>query len=259
MASQIIESYISLLIPMLAWVVFWYLISIVINRNDFVDVAWGLGFIYITFWLTINNDPLILQYIVNGLVALWGLRLAIYLFSRNRKKKEDYRYKQWRDDWGKWFYIRSFLQVYVLQTVLMLFIALPLVFVSNLQGLALNGWSAIGIICWLIGFYWQVVGDYQKGQFKKSPSNNGELMTSGLWSKSRHPNYFGEILMWWGVWLVLIPYSLGWTTVISPIVITYLLLKVSGVPMLEAKQRKHPDFEEYSKRVPAVFPRWMNN
>ena len=255
MATEIIEAYASLFIPMGAWVVFWYLLSILINRNDFVDVAWGLGFIYITFWLTIDNSSLVIQYLANGLVAIWGLRLALYLFFRNRKKKEDYRYKQWREDWGKWFYIRSFLQVYVLQTVLMLVIALPLIYVSVLDVKKFNWLSLLGAVIWFVGFYWQAVGDYQKGQFKKDSKNKGKLMTEGLWSKSRHPNYFGEILMWWGVWLVLVPYPFGWIAVISPITITYLLLKVSGVPMLEAKQRKHPDFKEYSQSVPPVFPK----
>ena len=244
---------------MLGWILFWFLLSVVIKRNDFVDVAWGLGFIYVAFWVTFKHNPSVLQYIVNGMVALWGLRLAIYLLQRNSNKTEDYRYKQWREEWGKWFYLRSFLQVYVLQTVLMLVISLPIVLASSLNSSSVN-WitAALGIGIWAIGFYWQTVGDYQKSRFKKDQSNNGKLMTSGLWSKSRHPNYFGEVLMWWGVWLVIAPYNLGWLAAISPITITYLLLKVSGVPMLEAKQRKHPEFEAYKNKVPAVFPKWIN-
>ena len=223
-----------------------------------MDVAWGLGFIYISLWVTIDNSPLYLQYLVNGLVAVWGLRLAIYLLHRNTNKQEDYRYKQWREEWGKWVYLRSFLQVYVLQSFLMLIIAFPIVLVSTMQEPKIGWLSAFGIIVWLIGFYWQSVGDYQKSQFKKDRSNVGKLMTDGLWSKSRHPNYFGELMMWWGVWLVIVPYALGWIAIISPMAISYLILKVSGVPMLEAKQSKHPDFSAYKNKVPTVFPKWIN-
>ena len=258
MVAQIIDAYIELLMPMGAWVIFWYFLSILIKRNDFVDIAWGLGFIYITLWLTIKSEPRFLQFVVNGMVAAWGLRLAIYLFYRNLKKNEDYRYKQWREDWGEWFLLRSFLQIYILQTFLMLIIALPLILVTIIEPLKFSLISLLGILCWGIGFYWQTLADYQKSKFKNNIDNVGKLMTSGLWSKSRHPNYFGEMLMWWGIFLSLIPYSYGWIGIISPIVITYLLLRVSGVPMLEAKQSQHPEFKAYKETVPAVFPKWIN-
>ena len=257
MVAQIIDAYIELLMPMGAWVIFWYFLSILIKRNDFVDIAWGLGFIYITLWLTIKSEPRFLQFVVNGMVAAWGLRLAIYLFYRNLKKNEDYRYKQWREDWGEWFLLRSFLQIYILQTFLMLIIALPLILVTIIEPLKFSLISLLGILCWGIGFYWQTLADYQKSKFKNNIDNVG---------KNKHrdcgPNR-GTPVFWRDADVVgyisfLIPYSYGWIGIISPIV-TYLLVRVSGVPMLEAKQSQHPEFKAYKETVPAVFPKWINN
>jgi len=255
MADQIIQSYQVLLLPMLGWVLFWYILSLIIKRNDFVDVAWGLGFVYIAFWVTLDTSPRPLQFVVYGLIALWGLRLAIYLLIRNAKKpEEDWRYLKWRKEWGRNFYWRSFLQVYVLQTLLMMIIAIPIVLVS-ISTTSMSIWMLPGVLLWLIGFYWQVIGDYQLKQFKAKPENKGRFIHTGLWAKSRHPNYFGEICMWWGIWLVILPMPYAWTGVVSPLLITYLLLKVSGVPMLERKYIGNAEFEDYQKRTPAVFPK----
>lgn len=254
MVEQIAQAYQGLLLPMLGWVVFWYLLSLILKRNDFVDVAWGLGFVYIIFWQAVHTSPGPFQLIVYGVISLWGFRLAIYLLIRNSKKQEDWRYLNWRKEWGKHFYWRSFLQVYVLQSVLMMIIAMPIIIVS-LSKLELRYTLLPGIILWLTGFYWQSVGDSQLMKFKADPLNNGKFIQNGLWAKSRHPNYFGEICMWWGVWLIILPVPMAWFGIVSPVMITYLLLRVSGVPMLEKKYDGNPQFEAYKAKVPAVFPK----
>jgi steroid 5-alpha reductase family enzyme len=255
MVDQIIQSYQALLLPMLVWALGWYLLSLIIQRNDFVDVAWGIGFVYIIFWQSFQTKPGLLQFVVNGLISLWGLRLGIYLLVRNAAKpQEDWRYLKWRKEWGRSFYWRSFLQVYVLQTILMLIISIPIV-LASISTSTISIWMLPGMLLWCIGFYWQVVGDQQLKRFKSKAENKGHFIQAGLWAKSRHPNYFGEICMWWGIWLVVLPLTYGWLGIVSPLLITYLLLKVSGVPMLERKYVGNSEFEDYQRRVPAVFPK----
>lgn len=256
MGDQIIHIYSQVLMPMIGWVTFWYALSIMLKRNDIVDIAWGLGYIYFSFWVAIHSEHGLLQYFIFGLIFLWGARLAIYLFFRNRGKKEDFRYKQWREDWDKSFYLRSFFQVYVLQTLLLMIIALPIVIASINSQMELK-WTVIpGAFLWLIGFYWQTKGDAQLMRFKKNPENRGKIIQIGLWAKSRHPNYFGELCMWWGVWICLSTYPMGWLALISPLLISYLIIKVSGIPMLEAKYDNNPDFQSYKKRVPVLVPKF---
>jgi len=254
MVDQLISAYTVLLLPMSGWIVFWYLLSLVLKRNDIVDIAWGLGFVYIAFWLSSDNQLNNYQYLVNGLVTFWGLRLATHLLIRNARKKEDWRYLNWRKEWGSTFYWRSFLQVYVLQTLLMMVIALPIVLAASTQ-VSLNLMVLPGAICWLIGLYWESVSDWQLMKFKRDKNNIGKFIQSGLWAKSRHPNYFGEICIWWGIWLVCAPYSFRWIALLSPTIITYLLLKVSGVPMLERKYKGNSLYDAYKAKVPAIWPK----
>lgn len=256
MGGQIIELYYQALIPMLGWVGAWFVLSLLLKRNDIVDIAWGLGYIYFSFWVAVNSEQGTLQYIVFGMVFIWGARLAVYLFIRNRGKKEDFRYKKWRDDWGSSFYIRSFFQVYFLQTLLLLIIALPIV-IASINARSELEWTLIpGLTLWLIGLYWQTAGDAQLMRFKNDLSNKGKIIEIGLWSKSRHPNYFGELCMWWGIWICLSIYPMGWLAIVSPLLISYLIVNVSGIPMLEAKYDNNSDFQNYKKRVPALVPRF---
>lgn len=255
MVEVILDAYQGLLFPMVVWAVFWYLVALLVKRDDFVDIAWGLGFIYIIYWLAHQyrlSGPDALVYIP---VVFWGFRLSGYLFWRNVAKPEDYRYAQWRKEWGKHHWWRSFLQIYLLQNVLLLIIALPIIYISAFVPHEFGWWIIPGLLLWAIGMYWEGVSDWQKSNFKMDPLNRGKIMKSGLWAYSRHPNYFGEICIWWGIWIIVGPYGQGWVTIISPIVITFLLLKVSGVPKLEEKKSKIIDYQRYMKDTPAVFPK----
>jgi len=233
----------------------WFIASQVRGRNDVADVAWGLGFILAALVSLVaagEYSPRAL--LVTGLVAVWGVRLALHIHSRNRGKGEDPRYRKWREEWGSTFVIRSFLQVFMLQGALLVLVAVPVIFVNASPASPFNWLDALGALVWLVGFAFEAVGDLQLSRFLREPANRGKLMTEGLWRYSRHPNYFGEVTLWWGIWLVAAAVPGGWKTVVGPLAITFLILKVSGVPMLEARYEGRADFREYKRRTSAFFP-----
>jgi len=239
---------------------FWFAVSFLIKRNDVADVAWGLGFVLLA-WVSlfISETNSILGIIVTLFVTVWGLRLAWHIHSRNKGKTEDYRYLAWRKQWGKCFYLRSYAQVYMLQGTLLFLIALPVLVINSNLGGDVSILAMLGIAVWIIGFFFEVVGDSQLARFIQNQDNKGKLMTTGLWSYTRHPNYFGEVTLWWGIWLVALSVPYGWATVIGPLTITTLILKVSGIPMLEKKMTEHPDFAEYKKRTSVFIPWFRKN
>lgn len=233
----------------------WFIYSIMKKRNDVADMAWGVGFVLLAwsaYFVSGGSNNLAL--LVNVLVSLWGIRLAIHISRRNRGKSEDYRYLAWRKEWGRWFYLRSYLQVYLLQGLLLFVIALPVAVLNSSTSYVISWVQLVGIAVWLIGYIFETVGDYQLSQFIKDPANKGRLMQGGLWAYTRHPNYFGEVTLWWGIWLITISTTDSLFTIIGPITITFLILKVSGIPMLEKKMANNPEFKEYSRRVSVFIP-----
>ena len=232
-----------------------FLIAVLAKDNSIVDVAWGPGFILVavvTFWLRPGSEARHL--LITLLVAIWGLRLAIHIYLRNRGRGEDFRYAKWRKDWGRWFIPRSFFQVFMLQGIFMLIISSPLVLVNRSPESGLTLLDALGGILWFIGFLFEAVGDYQLKRFKQKPESKGKIMTTGLWKYARHPNYFGEATMWWGIWLIVLSVDSGWAAIISPLTISFLLLKVSGVKMLEKKYAGNEEFAAYARRTSPFFP-----
>ncbi len=241
-------------------------ISVILKRNDIADVAWGTGILlvgivgYLYGYVLTDGGNSGLSLLLLLLYTLWGLRLTYRIGKRNlRKSEEDYRYKRWRDEWGRWFYLRSYFQVYILQGVLMIVVGFPLLLVgfSGAGMLGMSYWMLLGIALWCIGYFFEVVGDHQLDQFiakKKAGETDKNIMTAGLWKYSRHPNYFGEVTMWWGIWLMVAHIPLSWVALISPVMITFLILKVSGVPLLEEKYAGESEWEEYKKRTSIFFP-----
>ncbi|GAC1434570.1 MAG: DUF1295 domain-containing protein [Terriglobales bacterium] len=233
----------------------WFLISVLLRRNDVADVAWGLGFVLLawtSFFLSGAKGTRGL--LVSTLVSLWGMRLAWHIFARNRGRAEDYRYQAWRLEWGKWFYARSYAQVYLLQGALLFLIATPVLILNRSSG-GISGFLwAIGVCVWLSGFFFEVVGDAELARFAKDQHNRGKILQSGLWRYSRHPNYFGEIAQWWGIWLVALGVVGGWSGIIGPLTITILIIKVSGIPMLEKKMSQNPEFADYKRRTSILLP-----
>ena len=232
----------------------WFVIAVYKKRNDVADIAWGIGYILICIFLLIrfSTSPVILLLYI--LVTAWGLRLSLHIYYRNKNKTEDFRYKAWRNEWGKSFYIRSYLQVFLLQGLFLLIIISPVIHAAVAESLQWNIFTWIGLSCWIIGFYFQAVADWQLAFFKSNPKNKGLIIQTGLWKYSRHPNYFGEILMWWAIFIITIPFTNSFYFIISPLTITLLLVFVSGIPMLEKKYKGNPAFEDYKKRTSALIP-----
>lgn len=248
--------FLTLALVLFVYMNFWFVLSLIKKRNDVADVAWGLGFVLLTwvsFFMMRTTQPMAI--LVATLVTVWGLRLAWHIHERNKGKAEDYRYLEWRKQWGKWFYLRSYAQVYLLQGIFLYLIVSPVLVINSAQGSLVSALSIIGIIVWAIGFFFESVGDRQLAQFIRNPANKGKLMTSGLWAYTRHPNYFGEVTQWWGIWLVALGVpTFGLISIIGPLTITFLILKVSGIPMLEKKMEQHPEFAAYKRRVSVFFP-----
>ena len=165
-------------------------------------------------------------------------------------------YAQWRKDWGKLVIIRSFFQVYMLQGALMMLIAFPVVLIHEQTNQTITLMTLIGACIWIIGYFFEVVGDAQLRAFKQNTENKGKLMTTGLWAYTRHPNYFGEAVMWWGIFIIALSADVTLISIISPIAITYLLVFVSGVPMLEKAMEGRPGFEAYAKKTNKFIP-WL--
>jgi steroid 5-alpha reductase family enzyme len=233
----------------------WFLFAWAKGRNDFADVAWGLGFVGVAgVSLVAGNSYSFRGVQVSGLVLLWGLRLALHIHARNSGRGEDPRYRQWRETWGRWFLLRSFLQIYLLQGTLLVVVATPIIFANASADTPLGAVDFLGLAVWLTGFLFEAVGDWQLLTFMRNPVNKGKIMTSGLWRFSRHPNYFGEVTLWWGVWLIVCSLPNGWMTLIGPLTITVLILKVSGIPMLERRYAGRADFEAYKRRTSVFLP-----
>lgn len=237
----------------------WFIVSIIRKRNDVVDTAWGLGFVMLAWLSFILHDfeSGLRGILVGILVSIWGLRLAYHIYKRNKGKAEDYRYLAWRHTWGKWFYIRSYFQVYILQGVLLFLVVLPVLVVNKNLGTSLTVLDFVGLMLWIIGFFFESVGDRQLAVFIKNPENTGKLMKEGLWKYTRHPNYFGEVTMWWAIWIISLSANIVWFSILGPLTITILILKISGIPLLEKKMKENPDFINYSKKTNMFIP-WFN-
>lgn len=248
------KPYLVLALVLFFYMTLWFVISVIKKRNDVADIAWGLGFPLIswTAFFIYGFSPISL--LTNILISIWGFRLAYYIFQRNRRKPEDPRYQAWRQDWQKNFYLRSFLQVFMLQGLFLYLIVQPSIFINRSLPSEFNFLAIIGLIVWLIGFYFEVVGDWQLAQFIKNPQNKGKIMQQGLWRYTRHPNYFGEVTLWWGIFIIALSIPGSLFTIIGPLTITFLILFVSGIPLLEKKYLDRPDFQDYKKRTSVFFP-----
>lgn len=235
----------------------WFGLSLWLKRKDVIDIAWGAGFIFLA-WASLSFRELPLDeraYWILFLVSLWGMRLSFHTVRRNLSKEEDWRYHNWHDGSGCKRALCSFFQIFMFQGALMMIIGLPVVYGLRLISLPLFSVNYPGLVLMLFGLFLEIVADQQRYNFLKKPVNKGKLISSGLWRYSRHPNYFGEILFWWGLYLLVLGAPKSWMLIISPLTITYILLFVSGLPM-EKRYHGRPDFEEYRRRTSALIP-WI--
>ena len=234
-----------------------WLLSLMKRDASIVDVFWGLGFVVVA-WLTFLEADGYLgrKVLITLLTTIWGLRLALHILIRNWGHGEDRRYQAWRAQYGARFWWVSLFTVFGLQGVLLWAISLVLqVGQISVIPARLVMLDLVGAIIWAVGFIFEAVADWQLYRFKADPENKGKVMKKGLWAYTRHPNYFGESLVWWGLFLITLATPGSAWVVISPLLITLLLLKVSGVTLLEKTiVDSRPEYADYIKSTSSFIP-----
>lgn len=256
-----------LIMPMLVTYLYFttiFVIATIIKNNSIVDIGWGMGFV-IGSWVTlaITENPTVLSYLVVGFITLWGLRLSIRLLKRNYGKPEDFRYAQWRKEWGENVVIIAFFRVFMVQGIINFVVGSAGYAIIKFNTFDFSGLEQafvyLGLLIAFVGLFFEVVGDEQLRQHIKKGTRT--LLQSGLWSITRHPNYFGEIMIWIGLYIaglsMLVDGSISViyyvTLVLSPLIMSTVLIKIS-TPLLEKNMEKYAGWEDYKKRVPMIFP-----
>ncbi|HRW38103.1 MAG TPA: DUF1295 domain-containing protein [Aquihabitans sp.] len=235
-----------------------WIVSVVVADASIVDIVWGAGFVVVAATsLAVGDGWDARRQLLLVLVGIWGLRLAGYLAWRNLGHGEDKRYQAMRRRWGDRFWLVSLVQVFLLQGVLMWIVSLPVQLASTAAEPADFGLLAyLGVALWFVGLLFETLGDAQLARFKADPDNEGQVMDQGLWRYTRHPNYFGDFCAWWGVFLVAAETGVARWGVVGPVVMSFLLLRVSGVTLLEKTiGKRRPGYEAYAQRTSAFFPR----
>lgn len=233
-----------------------WLLSLALKNASIVDIAWGLGFVAVAWSVRFAVDGVTArQNLLVALTSVWGLRLGGYLFIRNHGKGEDFRYRAMRKHWGPKFPIISLLTVFTLQGVLMYVVSLGVQLGQAATSPSLGVLAWVGVAVWVVGLTFEAVGDWQLAAFKRDPANQGKVMDRGLWRYTRHPNYFGDACVWWGIALVAAETGIGRWGLLGALVMTVLLLRVSGVALLEKSlSRRKPGYAEYVARTSAFVP-----
>lgn len=233
-----------------------FIVGLLAKDNSLIDIAYGPAFMVACWgaWLLGERTDHFRPLLLLGCVTLWGVRLGLHIGLRHRGRGEDFRYRAFRESWGETFVWRSFLQIYMLQGAVVLVVALPILLAIAQPGNGPRWTDVLGVLLFGCGFFFEVVGDWQLSRFKRDPAHRGRLIEEGLWRYTRHPNYFGEAVLWWGIFCIGLGSPAGLWGVASPLTICFLLLKVSGIPMLEAKYNGNPQFEAYKARTNAFFP-----
>ena len=233
-----------------------WLISIKIRNVSIVDLFWGFGFVvasavYFIFTEGLETRKILLM----TMVAIWGLRLSIYLAWRNLGKGEDFRYQKFRKDYGdsRYWWI-SFFQTFLLQGILMWLISAPLLGAQFYSRNTIGIIDMMGVVVWIIGFIFEAGGDIQLARFKADPSNKGKVLNTGFWHYTRHPNYFGDAAIWFGYALICLSAGSYWP-VLGSVLMTALIIKVSGVALLEKTlNTTKPGYQEYVQKTSAFIP-----
>ncbi|MBY0279316.1 DUF1295 domain-containing protein [Candidatus Binatia bacterium] len=236
-----------------------WLVSLRARKASIVDIWWGPGFALIallSFALT-PAGALSRRQLVLVLTTIWGLRLGTHLLVRNTGRDEDFRYAAMRASWGHGFGMKSLPRVFLLQAVLMWVVSFPVqAAMRSATPVTLGFLDYAGIVLWAFGLFFETVGDLQLARFKADSANAGRVMDRGLWRFTRHPNYFGDACVWWGLWLIAVAVPGGFWSAIGPVTMTVLLTSVSGVPMLERTiAERRPGYDEYARRTSAFLPR----
>jgi steroid 5-alpha reductase family enzyme len=251
---------------LLLYLVFAFIVGTVKKNNGLMDVFYGPGYFVIALsslilYFIANNELNIRQIIVTILVFVWALRLATYVYIRNRGKPEDYRYQAMRRRWKTNIVLKSFIRVYLFQGIVIFIVSFPVWFINIINNYSVESFLDffgitlwLGGIIWLIGFLFETIGDYTLYKFLQKPENKGEVMDRGVWKLSQHPNYFGEVTQWWGIYVIALGAPFGFITILGPIFITYMIIKVSGIKLLDKRFEADDKYADYKKRTSVFFP-----
>jgi steroid 5-alpha reductase family enzyme len=253
MSHAMLVSALAIVVLMLStWV-----LSIILKNASIVDIVWGLGFVMVAWVVRLSTDANnARQWLLVAMVTVWGLRLAGYLFWRNHGNGEDFRYRAMRKHYGPRFGLISLVTVFALQGALMFVVSLSVQLGQADATPNIGVIAYIGVALWLVGLFFEAVGDAQLARFKADPANQGMVMRTGLWRYTRHPNYFGDSCVWWGIGLVAAETGSAAWGLIGSLVMTILVRRVSGVPMLEKTMgKRRPGYAEYVATTSAFFPR----
>ncbi len=246
---------------------FFYVIALIKDNYSLVDIFWGLSFVLLMVFNTVLAIVLgtfhWTMLVFSLAIAVWGLRLSLYIGRRNLGKPEDFRYQNMRKKWGDKFpRLQAYLKVFITQAVFHYILASLIIFVHAYPVTTVTpmrtALMGLGVMVFIVGFSFETIGDAQLKTFKKNPKNKGKVMQSGLWKYTRHPNYFGEALLWWGFFILALALAepIVLIGVVSPLTINWLLRYVSGVPLLEKRYQDDPDFQAYAKKTPIFIP-WL--
>ena len=240
-----------------ALVVSTWALSLVLRDASIVDIAWGFGFVLVG-WLAfvLGDGPIERRLLVAGLTTIWGLRLTAHMLRTRLGHGEDFRYREMRARHGRRFPLVSLFSVYLLQGLGIWAVSLPIQAAATLPGPSeLTALDLAGLAVWVVGMVFEVGGDHQLARFRADPRNRGKVMDRGLWRYTRHPNYFGDLCVWWGIFLIALAADGAWWSVAGPLTMTLIFTKFFGAPLME----KHlastkPGYKEYAQRTSAFFP-----
>lgn len=249
----------SVFIPLavLAYVSLFWLIAYFIKNWSIIDIGWGPGFALITaVTLVITNHINIISLLISASVFLWAIRLSLHIGIRNIGKPEDFRYQNWRKKWTPYTELQGYLRVFILQGSIMTFNSVPVI-LAVLYSTESPGviYHVPGLVLFILGFLIEVVSDAQLTRFRRDPAKKGKFIKTGLWKHSRHPNYLGEVFLWWGIGMYALPLPFGYLGLLSPLCM-HLIIRYISIPVLEEKWQDRNDWLSIKKYIPVLFP-WI--
>ena len=245
--------FLALCVILFFWMTWWYFIARFFRRTDIVDMVWWLSYGLIALMLFVFFSPSSLALLPLTFVLLWSLRLVSHIIVRLIRHNEDARYAAFRISWWQYFFLKSYLYIFLLQWFFIAIISLPLLFLFT-TSISLTPLFIIGAMLWIVWFLCEYFADRQMNEFRANKNNAGKIIQSWLWKYSRHPNYFGELVMWWSLWIMSVQSSMSIVGILSPLLLSYIIIFITGIPMLEASLAKRKWFEAYKKSTSILIP-----
>ncbi|GAC1499526.1 MAG: DUF1295 domain-containing protein [Candidatus Saccharimonadales bacterium] len=244
-------------VSLLLYMTMWFMFAKSRKRLDSIDTAWGLGFVVVAL-VVLAQVPTKRTSLVALLVSIWGIRLAAHIWRRSvRRKNEDPRYLELSSKWKDHYWRRAYTSLFLLQGSLIWIVSLPIVLTAGTIKPELSWLSLLGSAIWLVGFSIESIADRQLANYLKV-QDRPKVLSSGLWHYSRHPNYFGELTQWWGIGIIGLQANFGYVGLIGPLVLSILIIKISGIPPIEKRRSKDFEYRQYQRTTNAIIP-WVKN